>query len=130
MLKTNRRNFLRATAVAGASTLVLSDLMANESPNEKVTFGCVGIGGKGSSDSNDANRFGQVVAYCDTNRNQLKGGKRFKDAVGFEDYREMFDKMGDKIDAITVSTTDHMHAIIAAAGMKLGKHCFTQKPLT
>ena len=42
----------------------------------------------------------------------------------------MFDKMGDKIDAITVSTADHMHAIIAATGMKLGKHCFTQKPLT
>ncbi|MDO4858487.1 MAG: Gfo/Idh/MocA family oxidoreductase [Thermoguttaceae bacterium] len=132
MLKTNRRTFLKATAVAGASTLVVSDLLAQESPNEKVQFGCVGIGGKGASDSNDANRFGVVVAYTDTNRNQLKGGKRFKEAGdnAFEDYREMFDKMGDKIDAITVSTADHMHAIIAATGMKLGKHCFTQKPLT
>ena len=109
MLKTNRRTFLKATAVAGASTLVVSDLLAQESPNEKVQFGCVGIGGKGASDSNDANRFGVVVAYTDTNRNQLKGGKqRFKEAGdnAFEDYREMFDKMGDKIDAITVSTAE------------------------
>ena len=65
MLKTNRRTFLKATAVAGASTLVVSDLLAQESPNEKVQFGCVGIGGKGASDSNDANRFGVVVAYTE-----------------------------------------------------------------
>ncbi|MBQ9455293.1 MAG: twin-arginine translocation signal domain-containing protein, partial [Thermoguttaceae bacterium] len=77
-LKTHRRNFLKSTAVAGAGMFIMSDLMANESPNEVVRFASVGIGGKGTSDSNDANRFGKVVAYCDTNRNQLKGGaKRF-----------------------------------------------------
>ncbi|MBP3693425.1 MAG: Gfo/Idh/MocA family oxidoreductase [Thermoguttaceae bacterium] len=129
--KTNRRNFLRTTAVAGASTMIMSDLLANESPNEVVRFATVGIGGKGTSDSNDANRFGKVVAFCDTNRNQLKGGaKRFKDAKAYEDYRVMFDEMADQFDAVTVSTTDHMHAIIAATAMKHGKAVFCQKPLT
>ena len=38
--------------------------------------------------------------------------------------------MGKGIDAVTVSTPDHTHAVISALAMQLGKHCFTQKPLT
>ncbi|MDO4575283.1 MAG: Gfo/Idh/MocA family oxidoreductase [Planctomycetia bacterium] len=130
-LKTNRRNFLKSSAVAGAGVMICDGLMAQESPNEKVAFGCIGIGGKGGSDSGDAAKFGQVVAICDTNRNQLKGGeKRFAGAKAYEDYRQMLDEMGKSIDAVTVSTTDHMHAVIAAAAMQMGKHCFCQKPLT
>ncbi len=130
-LRTHRRNFLKSAVVAGAGTVIVSDLLAQESPNEKVAFACVGIGGKGQSDSEDAKKFGQVVAFCDTNRNQLKGGtKRFEGAKPFEDFREMFDKMGDSIDAFTVSTPDHMHAPIAAYGMLRGKHVYCQKPLT
>lgn len=130
-IKTHRRNFLKSTAVAGAGMFIMSDLLANESPNEVVRFASVGIGGKGTSDSNDANHFGKVVAYCDTNRNQLKGGaKRFAGAKAYEDYRVMFDEMADQFDAVTVSTADHMHAIIAATAMKHGKATFCQKPLT
>src|SRR5262249_8931535 len=39
-------------------------------------------------------------------------------------------EMDKSIDAVTVSTPDHTHAVAAAMAMKLGKHCFTQKPLT
>ena len=38
--------------------------------------------------------------------------------------------MGKSIDAVTVSTADHMHAPIALKAMRMGKHCFCQKPLT
>ncbi|MDO4570254.1 MAG: Gfo/Idh/MocA family oxidoreductase [Planctomycetia bacterium] len=129
--KTHRRNFLKTSAVAGAGVMIMSDLMAQESPNEKVNFAAIGIGGKGGSDSADAARFGNMVAVCDTNRNQLKGGeKRFPGAKLYEDYRKMFDEIGSSIDAVTVSTTDHMHAVIAGTAMRMGKHCFCQKPLT
>lgn len=130
-LRTNRRNFLRATAVAGAGIMITSDLMASESPNEKIAFAAIGIGGKGTSDSSDAGKSGDMVAVCDTNRGQLKGAsERFPKAKQYTDYRKMFDEMGSSIDAFTVSTTDHMHAIIAATGMRMKKHCFCQKPLT
>ncbi len=127
----NRRQFLKTTAVAGAGVLIARDMLANESPNEKIAFAAVGVGGKGDSDSHDAANAGEMVAICDTNRSVLEHGKsRFQNAKPYEDYRVMFDEMGDKIDAFTVSTTDHMHGIIAAHGMKRGKHCFCQKPLT
>ena len=42
----------------------------------------------------------------------------------------MFDEMGKSIDAVTVSTPDHCHASAALMAMRMGKHCFCQKPLT
>ncbi|MDO4549964.1 MAG: Gfo/Idh/MocA family oxidoreductase [Planctomycetia bacterium] len=130
-LKTNRRDFLKATAVVGTGVIITSDLLAKESPNEKIAFAAVGIGGKGISDLADAAKAGEIVALCDTNKKQLQGGKiRFSEAKQYEDYRQMFEELGDKIDAFTVSTADHMHGVIAAMGMKMGKHCFCQKPLT
>jgi len=48
----------------------------------------------------------------------------------FKDYRIMFDKMGDQIDAVVIATPDHTHAIIAKEAMRRGKHVFVQKPLT
>jgi predicted dehydrogenase len=54
----------------------------------------------------------------------------YKTEHNFSDYREMLDRMGDRIDAVTVSVPDHNHAVIAAKAMKMGKHVYCQKPLT
>ena len=51
-------------------------------------------------------------------------------AEKFQDYREMFAKMGDKIDAVSVSTPDHTHYPASIAAIESGKHVYTQKPLT
>jgi predicted dehydrogenase len=129
----SRRTFLTAAAVAGAGLMVHSSLSAQDSksPNEKIRFACIGVGGKGSSDSSDAGKAGDVVAICDVDANTLAGGlKRFANAKGYSDFRKLFDEQGKNIDAVTVSTPDHCHAVASAAALKLGKACFTQKPLT
>ncbi len=134
----NRRDFLRTTAAAGAAgSFVLGgapafirDLRA-QSPNEKVRFACIGVGGKGDSDTQDAGKHGEIVALCDVDAGSLgKQAERFPNAKKYSDYRKMFEEMADQIDAITVSTPDHTHAPASVAGMKRGKHCFCQKPLT
>ncbi|MFA8019136.1 Gfo/Idh/MocA family oxidoreductase [Bremerella cremea] len=129
----NRRNFMKLTAAAGAGFWATAGVQAQEtkSPNEKINFASIGVGGKGSSDSNDAARAGNMVAICDIDRDRLESaGARYSDAKQYTDYREMLNEMGDKIDAVTVSTPDHSHAPATAMAMKMGKHCFTQKPLT
>ncbi|WP_437222017.1 Gfo/Idh/MocA family oxidoreductase [Planctomicrobium sp. SH661] len=131
----SRREFMATSASLGAAVWVGGSIARGEdrSPNAKIRYACIGLGGKGGSDSADAAAHGEIVAVCDIDDRTLeKVGSRpgFENAARFFDYREMFDKMGDKIDAVTVSTPDHMHAPATAHALKLGKACFTQKPLT
>jgi predicted dehydrogenase len=129
----NRRDFLQSTAAAGAGFWVLGGVASaqSKSPNEKLQIGCVGVGGKGDSDVTNASRFGKIAALCDIDDKTLAGKESvMKSGNTFNDYREMFDKMGDKLDVVVVSTPDHMHAVVAAAAMKSGKHVYCQKPMT
>ena len=56
--------------------------------------------------------------------------RKHPNAKVFRDFRVMFDKMHKDIDMVSVSTPDHMHAPASAWAMHLGKHCYTQKPMT
>jgi predicted dehydrogenase len=136
-LKTNRRDFLKgaaATAVAGywvSGTQTWADVVASKSPNEKVNFASIGIGGKGDSDSEHVAKRGNLVAICDVDTKRLEAkNKKHPNAKAFTDFREMLDKMGKEIDAVTISTPDHTHAVATMAAIKLGKHVYTQKPMT
>src|SRR3954469_10190474 len=130
---TDRRRFLKTTALTGVGVFVAGTAAAadSKSPNERIRFACVGVGGKGSSDSKDAKLHGDVVAICDIDDNTLeKASKSFPDAARYNDYRKMLSEVGKNVDAVTVSTPDHMHAAASALAMRLGKACFTQKPMT
>jgi predicted dehydrogenase len=131
--RNSRRDFLQWTAAAGMGFWVAGGAAAQESksPNEKVSFACIGCGGKGDSDSTDAGNHGNVVAICDVDDKTLGGkGSQFPQAKKFNDFRKMLEEMDKSIDAVTVSTPDHMHAPAALMALRMGKHCFTQKPLT
>ena len=70
------------------------------------------------------------MALCDVDMGTLnKKGEKYPQAEKFQDFRKMFDKLGKSIDAVTVSTPDHMHAPVSVAAMQRGKHVFCQKPL-
>ena len=93
----------------------------------------IGIGGKGASDVFNAWNNGEsnIVALCDLDWVYAKKTTdKFPDAKKYNDFRKMFDEMGKSIDAVTVSTPDHMHAPIASLAMSMGKHVYVQKPLT
>jgi predicted dehydrogenase len=103
----------------------------SKSPNEKLQIAWVGVGGKGKSDVDHAGQIGQVVAICDVDGNTLaSAAEKFPDAEQFADYRELIEKMGDKVDAVGVSTPDHTHYAAAMLAMNKGKHVYCQKPLT
>lgn len=133
MPNSTRRDFLKGTAAAGIGFWVAGGLQAQESrsPNEKITMASIGVGGKGEGDARDAGDCGEMVAICDVDIRTLNtaGEKLFPGAKRFTDFRKMLDRMGDRIDAVTVSTPDHMHAPAALMAMRMGKHCFCQKPL-
>ena len=135
MPKTNRRTFLKTATIAGAGYFVAAGTRPaiSQSANQRLNVACIGVGGKGGSDSNNAAQFGNVIAICDVDRGTLEGkgnADRFKQAEKFLDHRELFAKHGKNIDICTISTPDHMHATATLEAMRLGISCYTQKPLT
>ncbi|MCE9567238.1 MAG: Gfo/Idh/MocA family oxidoreductase [Planctomycetes bacterium] len=101
--------------------------------NEKLRVAGIGVGGKGSSDIDDAGNLMQVVALCDIDEGKLAPkAKKWADAKTFNDFRKLFDDTGllKNIDAFTVSTPDHNHALASILAMRAGKHVYCQKPLT
>ncbi|WP_166830811.1 Gfo/Idh/MocA family oxidoreductase [Thalassoroseus pseudoceratinae] len=131
---TNRRDFLKQSAAVGATAwwFGTQSLAAQEkSPLERLNIACVGVGGKGNSDTNGLAKYGNVIGLCDVDETAAKKqGIRHKKAKQYSDYREMYDDIGDEIDVVSVSTPDHSHAPAALPAMRMGKHVYVQKPLT
>ncbi len=129
----SRRQFVRRTSLAaGAAAFTFPYIGRVLGANDRINIACIGVGGKGNSDSNAAAECGgNIVAICDVDQRTLeKKGQQFAQAKRFQDYRKLLDQMGKEIDAVTVSTPDHNHGVAAMRAMKMGKHCFCQKPLT
>jgi predicted dehydrogenase len=131
--QSSRRQFIKQATFTGIGVVISNRTWAqgNKSANDRINFACIGVGGKGGSDSADCAEHGNVVAICDVDSDTLAsaGNKRFPNAKRYTDWRKMLDEMGSGIDAVTVSTPDHMHAVATAAALHLGKACYTQKPL-
>jgi predicted dehydrogenase len=127
-----RRTFLRQTAAA-ASVLGFPALLRSASPNSNVQVAVVGCKGQGFSDLSQIGSHKQVkfAAFCDVDTARFdEADKKFPGIQHFQDYREMFAKLGDQFDAVQISTPDHWHAPVALDAMRRGKHVYCQKPLT
>ena len=129
----NRRQFLnRTTLAAGTAALAFPYVGQVLGANDRINVACIGVGGKGDSDSNDAARLGgNIIAICDVDQTTLdRKAQRFPNAKKYQDFRKLLEEVGGDIDAVTVSTPDHTHGVAAIPAMRMGKHCFCQKPLT
>ena len=131
-----RRQFLSRTALAaGVVTCAFPYVGRVLGANDRINVACIGVGGKGDSDSSDAASCGgNIVAICDSDSSQLAAkskqfAAKFPQLKQYRDYRKMLEEIGKDIDAVTVSTPDHHHGVASLRAMKMGKHCFCQKPL-
>lgn len=133
MHSTSRRQFLIRTGLgAGGLALGFPAIVRGQNLNSRINVACIGVGGKGSSDTDDSAACGgNIVALCDVDSRFLgKKAEKFPEAKKFADYRKMLQEMGSSIDAVTVSGPDHMHGLAAMMAMEMGKHVYCQKPLT
>jgi predicted dehydrogenase len=130
-----RRQMLAASAASLGYFQLAPAVSASKvvGANGKLTVAGIGIDGKGSSDINDAGSFMEVIALCDVDSNSLANKqKKWPKAKTFTDFRQLFDDSAllKNIDAFTVSTPDHNHALASILAMRAGKHVYCQKPLT
>jgi len=138
-----RREFIGSTATAAAGMLIVPRHIlggpGHTAPSDVLNIGCVGVGGKGFSDTQSVSSE-NIVALCDADDTQMalflssdehtpENKAKYEKANKYRDFRRMLDKE-KSLDAITVSTPDHAHAVIAMMAIKMKKHVFVQKPLT
>ncbi|SHM74526.1 Oxidoreductase family, NAD-binding Rossmann fold [Cyclobacterium lianum] len=134
MKNNQRRSFLKKSALVASSIFIVPSHvvsgLGHVAPSDKLNIAGIGVGGKGRPNLN-AMRSENIVALCDVDRVYAQPCfNDFPQAKKFEDWREMFDRMGKDIDAVMVATPDHTHAMIAATALQLDKHVYCQKPLT
>lgn len=127
-----RRDFLKQSSLAGVGFWVAGAAAAQESnsPNEKLNIALVGAGGKGQANL-DGVKSQNIVALCDVDEKRAeKAFNEYPNAKKYHDYRRMLEEMDKEIDAVVVSVPDHQHAPVSLMAMRMGKHCYCEKPLT
>jgi predicted dehydrogenase len=133
----NRRDFIKTSAIAAAAFMIVPRHVLGGkgflAPSDRLLVAGIGAGGKGQSDIAMFAKSGKadIAFLCDVDdRRAANSVKAFPKAKYYKDWRELMDKESKNFDAVSVSTPDHNHAIIALAAMQLGKHVYVQKPLT
>ncbi len=153
----DRRNFMSRSAAAAFSIVPSSAVGAQgtPAPSQRINVAFIGLGGMGTGNLNEIIQIEdvQVTALCDVERGPEKGGERRgrglrpalrlveehyakqqkvgsnNDCATYVDFREMLDKETG-IDAVVISTPDHVHAAACLAAIDQGKHIYCEKPLT
>ncbi len=146
--KISRRHFGKISATALASSAFSFSILPSYARGNltKPTVVGIGIGGKGRTDITRSEEAGfHILGLVDTAdstkmssmemedrrlKSVVETRNQYPDATFFTDYREMYEKLGDKVDAVIVSTPDHHHFHASTMGMQRGKHVYCQKPLT
>jgi len=128
----SRRNFITGAAAAAAFTIVPRHVLGGPGrtpPSEKLNIASIGVGGRGA-DNLSAISTENIVALCDVDARQAEATfKRFPKAKIYRDFRRMLEGQKD-IEAVVVSTPDHIHAAASMMAIKMGKHVYCEKPLT
>ena len=135
--KKSRRNFIKKSSAVGAGIFIVPRNVLGgvgfTAPSDQLNLAAIGSGGKGISDIANASVNGRerVAALCDVDfaGSASRSVKRFPKAKLYADFREMLDNEKD-IDAVTISTPDHVHGPAAVYAMERDKHVYVQKPIT
>ena len=141
----SRREFLKRVLALSAAAALPTILTKNTlsaarpkprivGPNERVNLAVCGIGNRGGEILREFAKPGEanIVALCDVDMgapHTEQSLKQFPNVPRFQDFRQMFDKMGDQIDAVSVGVPDFSHFPICMLAMSLGKHVYTEKPM-
>ncbi len=132
----SRRIFLRNAGLAAAAFTIVPRFVLGKgfvAPSDTLYIAGIGVGGKGTVDLIETAKSpnAKIAFLCDVDdRQAVDSKKNFPNAKYYKDFRVMFDKELKNIDAVTVSTPDHTHAVAALAAIERKKHVYCQKPLT
>lgn len=142
--KTSRREFLErsagiASAVLAVPCIVPASALGKDgriAPSERIALGSIGVGSMGRGDMKGLmkDEAAQIVAVCDVFEDRREAARKVAEerygkgsCAAYNDFRDLLAR--EDIDAVSITTQDHWHALIAVAAAKAGKDIYCQKPL-
>ena len=131
-----RRKFIKKSAAASAVFSIVPSFVMGKGhvpPSDTLYVGAFGVGGRGSGVMQGMAATNKVkfVTLCDVDGQRASDSyKKYPKAKKYKDFRKVYDKHLNEIDAVMVATPDHMHASIALPFMQAKKHAYVEKPLT
>lgn len=131
----SRRKFLSTTAAGFSFMIVPRHVLGGPGqipPSERINVAGIGAGGMGGGDIATVHKLGaNFVALCDVDEARAAGSfNAHPQARRYKDFRVLIDKEAKNIDAVTIGTPDHIHAVATMAAVRAGKHVYCQKPMT
>jgi predicted dehydrogenase len=133
----NRRDALKMAAAVAAPLFLPGPLFGAAAPSNKVTLGCIGLGGQGNGNMGNfmGNDDCRVLAVADVDQRHLDAAanrvnQRYnnKDCKAYKDFRDLLARAD--IDAVSIATPDHWHSIPAIMAANAKKDIFCEKPLS
>jgi len=140
----SRRHFLKTTALTTAATglpgwfierelALAAPAVKRPGPNDRPGIALVGCGGQGRGDTNNAKRFGDILAVCDVNRSHAEqAAKQFtrdgRKPEIYIDFRKLMERQDVHI--IVNGTPDHWHTLVNLLAVQTGRDIYSEKPLT
>lgn len=128
------RRDLTRLAAAGAAAYTLPSL-SKASPSDEIRVGCVGIRSRGNAHIGGFSgvKGVRVVALCDVDESILakrlrEASDKGRPAMGYTDLRKMLED--ENIDAISLATPNHLHALQTIWACQAGKHVYVEKPIS
>lgn len=137
MTSINRRQLIRGTSAAAATTLLASRAPAvqDRKPSYEINVAVIGTGGRGGSHISGFSGVegARVSVLCDADENASGKkaedlSKRVKNKVEtVNDFRRVLDRKD--IDVITIAAPNHWHALMTLLACEAGKHVYVEKPV-
>jgi len=134
----SRRRFLEESLLLAAAAAVSARPLAaaaaalpTRSHGEPLRIAVIGVRGRGRDHiaSCRANPDAEVVAICDPDEGVIGPAARaVPDARYVKDFRDVLDD--PEVDAVTIATPNHWHALAAVWALQAGKHVYVEKPLS
>jgi len=130
----SRREFLASSSTAAAAAALGPRAFA--SPNETIRIAVTGVRGRGLEHVHAllALKNVEIAAICDVNENVIpKAMKAIEEKQGrkpayVQDFRKLVEDKS--LDAVTIATSNHTHALLAIWGLQAGKNVYVEKPVS
>lgn len=128
MTQQTRRDFTKSLAIS-SGLLFCSSASARGAADDRRGVGAIGVGGRGSRITQNASKFGNILAVCDVDSQRAEANAaKYANATVIEDYRKLLERKD--IEAVVIGTPDHWHAKMSIEAMLAGKDVYCEKPLT